>query len=33
VLSRRAAIGALFILAGILLVELKPIRRRQHQNV
>ena len=28
VLSRRAAIGALFILAGILLVELKPIRRR-----
>ena len=31
VLSRRAAIGALFILAGILLVELKPIRRRPHQ--
>lgn len=32
VLSRRAAIGALFILAGILLVELKPIRRRPHQS-
>ena len=31
VLSRRAAIGALFILAGILLVELKPIRWRPHQ--
>jgi len=33
VLSRRAAVGALCILAGILLVELKPMRRRQHQNV
>jgi len=32
VLSRRAAIGALMILAGILLVELKPIGRRSHQN-
>lgn len=32
VLSRRAAAGALMILAGILLVELKPIRRRQHQS-
>jgi drug/metabolite transporter (DMT)-like permease len=32
-LSRRAAIGALCILAGILLVELKPIKRRPHQNV
>jgi drug/metabolite transporter (DMT)-like permease len=32
VLSRRAAIGALLILAGILLVELKPITLRQHQN-
>ena len=32
VLSRRAATGALLILAGILLVELKPIRRRQHQR-
>jgi drug/metabolite transporter (DMT)-like permease len=31
-LSRRAAIGALCILAGILLVELKPIGRRPHQN-
>ena len=30
VLSRRAAIGALCILAGILLVELKPIRGRPH---
>ncbi|MEO8129715.1 MAG: DMT family transporter, partial [Bryobacteraceae bacterium] len=32
VLSRRAASGALMILAGILLVELKPIGRRPHQN-
>ena len=32
VLSRRATIGALMILAGILLVELKPIGRRSHQN-
>ncbi len=32
VLSRRAAMGALLILAGILLVELKPIGRRPHQN-
>jgi drug/metabolite transporter (DMT)-like permease len=32
VLSRRAAIGAIFILAGILLVELKPIGRRPHQD-
>jgi drug/metabolite transporter (DMT)-like permease len=31
ILSRRAAIGAILILAGILLVELKPIGRRQHQ--
>jgi drug/metabolite transporter (DMT)-like permease len=31
-LSRRAAIGALCILAGILLVELKPIGRRPHLN-
>lgn len=30
VLSRRAAIGAFCILAGILLVELKPIRGRPH---
>jgi drug/metabolite transporter (DMT)-like permease len=32
VLSRQAAIGAIFILAGILLVELKPIGRRPHQD-
>ena len=30
-LSRRAATGAILILAGILLVELKPIGRRPHQ--
>jgi drug/metabolite transporter (DMT)-like permease len=29
-LSRRAASGAILILAGILLVELKPIGRRPH---
>ncbi len=31
-LSRQAAIGAVCILAGILLVELKPIGRRPHQD-
>jgi len=29
-LSPRAAVGAIFIMAGILLVELKPIGRRLH---
>ncbi|HLY20366.1 MAG TPA: DMT family transporter [Bryobacteraceae bacterium] len=31
-LSRRAAAGAALILAGILLVELKPFSRREHQS-
>lgn len=33
VLTRRAAVGALLILAGILLVELKPIGSHKHPNM
>lgn len=32
VLTRRGAAGAILILAGVLLVELKPVRFRRHQS-
>jgi drug/metabolite transporter (DMT)-like permease len=31
-LSGRAAIGAMVILAGVLLVEMKPFQSRSHQS-
>jgi drug/metabolite transporter (DMT)-like permease len=32
-LSRRGALGAVFIVLGVVVVELKPLRQRQHPSI